>query len=334
MSEQKQRIEYIDLAKGICILLVVFHHCRGYFEVPDYRILRAVTFFMMPLFFFLSGLVFNPYESYLGFLKRKINKLIIPFLFFHVIWTFLFAIIHEEPVQWHTLYNFLYTQKDFLNGPVWFLVCLFWLNQMFYGIYAISFKTKYPLIILGTLSVGIGILGFIMGGTDYNIKAMNIGTAMSAMPFFCAGFIFKHQDILRPARWDKWLLPIAVVLALYTFLVAQGKANWNLNIYEANAWITYSCAFSGVLCILAIAKTINYIPIISYFGRYSIMLLVTHIPLSSVILPKFYKIGINNGLLASLLFVTVIALSYLVWIPIMKRYLPYVTAQKDLLKTT
>lgn len=79
---QKKRIEFIDLAKGICILLVVFSHAG-----EDYgnRFDPALTSFRMPLYFVLSGLFFKEYSGFAEFLVRKTNKLLIPFLFFYML---------------------------------------------------------------------------------------------------------------------------------------------------------------------------------------------------------------------------------------------------------
>lgn len=49
----KKRIEFIDLAKGICILLVVQIHVYG---DTSYTFFNAMTIFRMPLYFFLSGI--------------------------------------------------------------------------------------------------------------------------------------------------------------------------------------------------------------------------------------------------------------------------------------
>ena len=79
----KQRIQYIDLAKGFCILLVVASHILAFYrtQLPYDSVLKC---FRMPLYFFLSGVFFKQYENFGGFVKRKINKLLIPFLFFYV----------------------------------------------------------------------------------------------------------------------------------------------------------------------------------------------------------------------------------------------------------
>ena len=81
--QAKPRIEFIDLAKGFCILLVVFHHLQSTTET-HFLIDQYTMACRMPLYFFLSGLFFKPYENFKGFLLRKTNKLLIPFLFFYL----------------------------------------------------------------------------------------------------------------------------------------------------------------------------------------------------------------------------------------------------------
>lgn len=50
-----QRIDFIDLAKGVCIFLVVIGHCGVPINIPGFEIVR------MPLYFILSGLFFKDY---------------------------------------------------------------------------------------------------------------------------------------------------------------------------------------------------------------------------------------------------------------------------------
>lgn len=61
-ADRQKRIEYIDLAKGVCILLVVFAHIH-----PDLtRYSWGVFFdsFRMPLYFFLSGIFSKDTAAY------------------------------------------------------------------------------------------------------------------------------------------------------------------------------------------------------------------------------------------------------------------------------
>ena len=326
----KKRVEYIDLAKGICIFLVAFNHTNVIAGSTEYPLSDALCIMRMPLYFFLSGLFFKPYENYHGFLIRKVNKLLIPFLFFRIVSCIIGPLANKTPIEWHTMWDFLYTQLSAPNTPLWFLMCLFWLNQMFYGIYKVAFKTKFPIAIIVGLSFLIGIVGFYSGKTEYNIQAMNIGTAMTAIPFFCMGYIFKnYTDILYPAKWDKYLLYLAVGCAVYTILFAQ-PVGYFTNKYDANLWVTYSCGLSGILCVLFVSKLIRRLPFVSYCGRYSIMILVTHMPIIQRVMPVLTSF--EWPLYWQLIACTIIVISaYLAIIPFMRRFLPYVTAQKDVI---
>lgn len=53
----KNRIEWIDCAKGLAIILVVFGHALTYFS-PDFEnIIHMIYSFHLPLFFVLTGYV-------------------------------------------------------------------------------------------------------------------------------------------------------------------------------------------------------------------------------------------------------------------------------------
>ena len=79
-------------------------------------------------------------------------------------------------------------------------------------------------------------------------------------------------------------------------------------------------SITGVLTLLLLCKVIKHLPYISYVGRYSIMLLVTHEPLIRLL----DVAHIGNPYVSFLL----LAASYLLIIPFMRRYMPHVTAQK------
>ena len=77
----KPRIEWIDTAKGICILLVAYSHVY----LGDHpTFLHFQDYFRMPLYFLLSGLFFKTYNSFPNFILKKTNKLLIPFVFAYI----------------------------------------------------------------------------------------------------------------------------------------------------------------------------------------------------------------------------------------------------------
>ena len=72
----KVRIDFIDLAKGVCIVLIVLGHTGIAVDYPGLTLMRT------PLYFALSGLFFKDYGGFMQFLVRKTNKILIPFLFY------------------------------------------------------------------------------------------------------------------------------------------------------------------------------------------------------------------------------------------------------------
>lgn len=79
---QKSRIDWLDFAKGIGILCVVFGHT----QIP-YISEYLIRPFHVPLFFFLSGFCFAVKKyNFKEFLSKKIKSLLMPYIFFSLIW--------------------------------------------------------------------------------------------------------------------------------------------------------------------------------------------------------------------------------------------------------
>lgn len=137
-DNQHRRIDFVDLTKGVCIILVVMAHIGGAFDQLDKH--SMLSCFRMPLYFFISGIFFKPYEGLYGFIIRKTNKLIIPFIFFYVsafllkyiVWKIAPETFHL-PVSWRELL-FVFHGHDLIkfNPPIWFLLALFNCNILFY----------------------------------------------------------------------------------------------------------------------------------------------------------------------------------------------------------
>src|SRR5512144_3032083 len=78
-ESMKKRLEYIDIAKGIGILLVVMGH--NDFSLVSPFFYKFIYAFHMPLFFFLSGMFFKAELPFLTVLRRRFDTLLKPYLF-------------------------------------------------------------------------------------------------------------------------------------------------------------------------------------------------------------------------------------------------------------
>lgn len=335
-SSSGSRIEYIDLAKGFCILLVVWTHSLGPLNSPDYFLKDALSMFRMPLYFFLSGLFFKTYEGFLGFLKRKVNKLLIPFIFWHVLFVLSVPFFSRTEVfSWNLLWNFILPGKDPHNTALWFLCCLFSLNIIFYMLIMLcnTIQSKWKKnTFLAMIVMLMGIFGYFCS-MNHILLPIKLETICTAMPFFAIGYaIGQHRNILTITGFDKWLIPVSIVCLFITYLITSGEVGYRTNTYGKNNIIQiYSGGLLGIISIILLSKKLRYLPFVSYIGRYSIMVLVTHLPVVWWLAFYINKLGLH-WLLTALASTIVVSLSYLLLIPLFKHFLPYVTAQKDVLK--
>ena len=81
-----------------------------------------------------------------------------------------------------------------------------------------------------------------------------------------------------------------------------------------------------------LAKILKRLPLISYFGRYSIMILVTHIEVFNFYAGVLKHSGLNLPVgYIYVINLVLTMLSYVIIIPFMRKYMPHVTAQKDVI---
>lgn len=337
----KQRIEYIDLAKGFCIILVVLFHVLQHLRVQSEYVYWISTF-RMPLYFFLSGLFFKEYEGFLGFLIRKINKLLIPFCFFYIITSFLYPNIllsfgitdpHTESLGIQGLWAFI-IEGRFTNGPLWFLWCLFIVNILFYLCVTIVKKIcvsdVLQAVLLTIFCFAVGMANSLFIASHINLLGF-VDSALAALPFFSVGYLFnKFTDILRPNAWGKFL-PILIIICFALTFIFGGRCNYMHNIFWINPIAQHLCGITGTLFVIFSAKIIRDIPFITYWGRYSIMILVSHQLILQVLSPLLRNAHLPIPITIVVL-LGIVMFSYQLLIPLMKKYLPYVTAQKNVIK--
>ena len=325
-SSSSSRIEWIDLAKGFCIILVVLYHVCSLLDMT-YPLWVQTLSFRMPLYFILSGLFFKQYEGFMGFLKRKVNKLLIPFLFFMVFTSLIPYVIKAHQLPWY-----LYLKCEIVfNMPIWFLLCLFEVNIIFYIVQSLSsmISARYKTALVLTIMLALGILGF--GLCYYKIKVpFFLDSSLSASPLFAFGWwLNRKTSFLRSPSNLRLDIPLIIVCALIVLFFAR-PMQWMYNTFTIRGLqYVYLCGVSGTIMVLLIAKNFRHLPVISVWGRYSIMILCTHYPIAMAVSTFFSRYLSGTSLLLLTLVLTMTACHFL--IPFMKKYMPHVTAQKDVI---
>lgn len=340
------RVDYVDLAKGICITLVAAVHVLDFFGL-EFPMSAAFSAFRMPLYFFLSGLFFKRYESLAGFALRKTNKLLVPFAFFYITTSVLLSnLLHAVGYDvrnvgvlgWPSLWAFV-TPEQFPNGPTWFLLCLFWVNMIFYCVVLASERLSASESGRGLWAVALSALcgasGYALWAFGVNLPAF-FDSALTAVLFFCCGyFMRKHTPILRPCKWDRYLPLLVVSLCVGTWLFRGGMTFGANDFCGRNPLVVYAGGLCGTLAVMLLAKMLTRLPFLSYWGRYSIIILCTHIMEVQLLYRLFGAVGITAAIGdwgSAVLILVCVMFSYQLIIPLCVRFIPWFTAQRDLIK--
>lgn len=309
--------------------------------------------FRMPLYFILSGLFFKDYGGFKYFLVKKTNKLAIPYIFFFILNILIFPFIlyllfpslfNRPVVGLDYFFCFYYEESNHMPNAIWFLLCLFDLNLIFYAVFAICKRliailktekntTNYFISSIIILSLLLGSTGYYLGINYINLN-MYADSALTVVPFFCFGFLLrKYTNVLYPNRYDKY----NYLFILFSFILIRllyRELSYKSNEFLISIFSLYLTGMLGSVSILFIAKYIKRMPIVSYIGRYSIITLCTHQPII-VIMNVFFKIlDVNISSIVQLIisFIVIVILEVYVIVPFMIKFMPHVTAQKDILK--
>jgi fucose 4-O-acetylase-like acetyltransferase len=221
------RLESIDVAKAICIILVVIGHYSPDGS-PDWwmSIHDVIYSFHMPLFMFASGYIYMKFkkkETYVTFLNKKLKRLMIPYFTTSII-IISFKLLSENnvyvenPVTAYTYLQILYLPSA--GVFLWFIWTLF----LFFLIIPI-FKTSKSLLALLICSLALYLLPI----TFPSIFCLKEAKGM--LIYFVLGVCVAHNNIKIQSEKKYYLW--GAILA-YTIL------------YTATLYLKMPQAISGI----------------------------------------------------------------------------------------
>lgn len=338
---QTKRIEYIDIAKGICILLLLLQHAHTYYREVDVGEVYMVSF-RVPLFFLLSGCFFKTYGNYKSFLKKKFNTLIIPFLFFYLCFSVAMPnLLHlsgyeglrqASSLGWMSIFNFI-KGRGYSNNPVWFLLALFWLSNIFYGLCTLAKNKKHTDLFLLSLSLVTGLTGYFLGAFHIWLP-MNLDNALTACPFFYVGYAIKNNTNILYRDYPVWKLLLTLVCSILFIAIFSPGIDFLGNCFRKNEVIeTYGCGIMGTVGILIVSKWIFHNRILNYFGNNTLTVLCLQMPILQIpnmFITKF--LNSESGEVKLLVLMLVASILLIISIEFMNRFLPYFTGKKALIK--
>lgn len=332
-----ERTQWIDSAKGIGILLIFFGHV--YSTVTPSALYVYIYAFHVPLFFFISGLTLRPAAGPLGgVVQKKLRTLIVPYLWYaflgYLFYVAGYMLAQRQGLQvpqfdyglWKPLAGiFIGTigEGRIINGPVWFVLALFW---TFVLGYLINTYIRSPAGQWAAIALLTG-LGLALG--DRVTLPFSGVAALSALIFFQVGYRFQTGRVLQAlgqtTRW--WLLASFLVISLFSQV--NGFVGFGEGIVGNPLWFLLF-AFSGTLMVVLLVNVADpWCGWLAFVGRYSLSIMLIH-----MLIIKSVKVVMSGVLGTSIqvidndvgLGLVVLGASALCLVPavfVMERYLPF-----------
>lgn len=289
-----ERVGYVDIAKGIGITLVVMGHNDFALISPFFH--KLIYSFHMPMFFFMSGMFFNPDLPFWRYARHRFSRVLKPFLF--MILFIYFTSISFSNVgileASRRLIKALYGNGYYLDWvQLWFLPHLFAVSLFAYFYFrAIRGRYNFPLrsAFLLVLYIG-GVFGIaLFWPFELNILGREFtvfGLPYSLDLIFVSGFFFilgyelnqvRHGFILE----NPFTLIISGILLLFLVWYFPATIDFNTRLFESLPVNTLE-ALLGILLMLSISKQMEKVSWISslfrYIGQASLVILVFQVPI-------------------------------------------------------
>jgi len=315
INKDSNRINYLDMARGLAIFLVVFGHIY-----PNDTIRIWLYSFHIPLFFIVSGCLLNYQNEENKNMKqifiKKVKSLILPYIAFSIIRLIIRMILSN--------FSILVIMGDLKNsikligiGPMWFLPALFIAELLFYIIRK-TIKKEYLRIIIIVILLCIPLL------LNKNSNSMLFVLSRS---FISLGFIeigyYTYKFI------SKIDLPYYLIFILVIATIFLSHYNGLVDLYylQFNVFLLYIFnAVLGSITMILILKKCRNIKLLSFWGINSLIIMCTHSDLIAIA-KKITGNMLNGYKTGAALILVILILEYFI-IKIINKHMPFLLGKR------
>lgn len=307
-----KRIEYIDIAKGIGILLVVMgHNDFGLVSPFFYKFIYA---FHMPLFFFVSGMFFKAELPFLTLVRRRYETVLKPYIVIILLIYFMTLSFTKVNFDMATarVIKAIYANGHYIDWvQLWFLPHLFALNLFAFAFYQLVKHLRLPwirwVLLVIIQIVGVMIIGMFwpftlsMFGRNFTL----FGLPLSLDLVLVSGFFFiLGCEVNKIVLGEVFAHPLTLIGSIAGLLVMviflPQTIDFDTRFFQSLPINTLE-ALLGITFILAISKQIERIPrfsaVLRYVGQTSLIILIFHVPIQETWGEKILYI-FNNQILS------------------------------------
>ena len=248
----KNRLDYIDVLKGIGILLVIFSHSGA--ENDSSMLFVGGVF--IPLFFVASGYTYKYRdESFLSFFSKKAKRLLKPYFFFSAILLLLYkryALMDVLGVFYSRFCIYPYDSEEniFLMGggnpPLWFLTSMLTAFIPFWLLMKYPSKAIWLLLLFFAYTFAFQYLPLLL--------PWSIDTACLMAIFMYFGYVLRNSIKLLERPFYLYLLLLLVYVIL---CVVNGGLNVSVREYGLSVLLYILTGCIGTTFLLWLSKRIE-----------------------------------------------------------------------------
>ena len=313
MSDSKKRLDYLDMAKGLGMILVLIGHLQGdsiFTFSPYIQPLCVYIFsFHMPMFFIISGILLaiknDEIKPFLDVARARFKGIMIPYYWFSFFYLLVVvvALIKSEVAPFTLFLNIWYVLSGYGMNVLWFLPALY-LGELLFISLRRRIREDIPFITIVVLSNAVVYLAsYFLGIADYNTPfAIRLHEFIIVIlrPILVCGFIsigyYIHKLLKKGTRLGDFfnkpqlnekgiidtkyrLAYITLALMLFGICFAFFRINNGIDFRSLafrNIFFFFVCALSGSFGMICLCKGLPRIGLFCYWGIGSLIFMVTH----------------------------------------------------------
>ena len=331
---EKKRMDWVDMAKGLAMILVMFGHAP-----ISLRIQAVIYTFHVPLFFFMSGYLFSnvKYNNFTAFLKKRIITIGIPYFCFSFIeYIYFFVANNKENVSpltsfIGTLIPLRYNNGTLHNGTLWFIACLFMCEMIFFLIVKYTKNDKRKIITCLVISA---IIGGIYNRYIGKPLPWSIDVAFIAVVFYGIGYLIKGIESkvskLVNIKYLVIFLIVNVIIGHLNIRYMNARVDMSASEY-GNFIFFYVAAISGIMASLIFCRLLPKLKTLMYVGKNSIIFFAFHqmiiYPIIDKLIAHISFFASQKSYIISLNGIIHVCVTLIVMIPIIyviNNYMPFI----------
>lgn len=291
MIERTERLTYVDMVRGIAILLVIAGHLISkncYNSEGGSGAVMFINSFHVPIFFAISGFisqkVYKPLVSLKdvgNFIVKKAKLLLIPLFMWDLIVYNYFLRNSWKLLSFDDLVN------EVVQPKLWFLMTLFLLfvSYSFFSYLNYKFNERKLFIRDIVILLVVSCLCLLYYAAHLEVQRVLLYT-----PYFYMGVLISKYDFIWNLVFNDYVFCISFFL--FCMLVGHWDSRSGTNIYDIIKNIVDPCAFIVILNVCKKYESIKVSKIISKWGRYSLEIYVAHWCLISIC--SMWSLNLSN----------------------------------------